>query len=319
MISSLELAKICGVSQGTVDRALHNRPGINPETRKRVLEAAEAQGYAPNPAARELMTGKSRLVGAIAPSFNSIFFMDIMDAMKGSLAEAGLRLLLTSAVGRDEFVEALEEFAARRMRGVVVVPPVDGMRLPEKVSRGMRIVTLLSPCATSDTTLFLAPDERQTGYGAVKALAAAGHRRILHLTYSRDAFAIRLRAEGYRTGVKKLCAEKPLVMRVLDAATLAETVTAKRITAVFCHNDWLAVRAIRALESEGMKVPRDVSVLGVDDSPTFKALWPGLSTMSYPRGDIAAKAAAWIATGAMPTAVPPCVFAPGSTITPPRG
>lgn len=69
MISSLQLAKLCGVSQGTVDRALHNRGRVSEQTRARILEAARAQGYVPNPAARELMTGRSTLVAAIAPSF----------------------------------------------------------------------------------------------------------------------------------------------------------------------------------------------------------------------------------------------------------
>jgi len=77
MISSLELAELCGVSQGTVDRALHGRGGIAESTRAKILEAARLHGYAPNPAARELMTGQSSVCGAVIPaglaSSSSIF------------------------------------------------------------------------------------------------------------------------------------------------------------------------------------------------------------------------------------------------------
>jgi DNA-binding LacI/PurR family transcriptional regulator len=89
MISSLELAKICGVSQGTVDRALHNRPGISAATKRRVLAAARQHGYQPNPVAGELLRGRSRVVGAIVPALGGLFFMDLMQAVNCALAAAG--------------------------------------------------------------------------------------------------------------------------------------------------------------------------------------------------------------------------------------
>ena len=69
---------------------------------------------------------------------------------------------------------------------------------------------------------------------------------------------------------------------------LAQVIARHGITAIFCHNDWLALSAIRCLARDGLKVPEDVSVLGVDNSPTFVSICPEISSMQYPCADIAA-------------------------------
>ena len=89
MISSLELAKLCKVSQGTVDRALHDRPGISIKTRDRILRIAAEHGYQANPVATEMMQGKSIIVGGLVPSLNSVFFMDLFQTISRKLDALG--------------------------------------------------------------------------------------------------------------------------------------------------------------------------------------------------------------------------------------
>lgn len=285
MISSLKLAKLCGVSQGTVDRALHGRPEIGAATRKRILEAAQKHGYRPNPQARELLSGKSKLVGGIVPAVNSIFFVDLFNEIKNELNRHGYRLFLTPVSDEAEFLQCLDEFAARRFAAVIAVPPRDRIAIPQPVTRATKIITLLSPCRGRGTH-FVCCDEEKTGRDGVDFLASLNHTRILHLTYSRRAHGIIARERGYvqRIGELKL---KPAVLVDPDAATLLKHVRQKRITAIFAHNDWLAVSAIRMLEANGIRVPSDVSVLGVDASPTFMALYPNLTTMAYPFEQVA--------------------------------
>ena len=76
------------------------------------------------------------------------------------------------------------------------------------------------------------------------------------------------------------------VLHGFDERHLLQNVREQGITAVFCHNDWLALRAIRCFASAGLRVPQDVSVLGVDDSPTFVALCPDITTLHYPAESI---------------------------------
>ncbi|MDD5678131.1 MAG: LacI family DNA-binding transcriptional regulator [Kiritimatiellae bacterium] len=280
MISSLQLARLCGVSQGTVDRALHTRPGINATTRKKILKMAERHGYKPHPAAQELLGGKRTLVGALAPAQGSIFFMDLMNAIRQVLIRSRFRFYLYPFSDEADFLEAMDDFAARRCAAMVTVPPREELKLTRRQTAYQPIITLLSPCRGAPTH-FVAPDETAAGRQAVEYLWHKGHRRILHLTYDRAATAIRDRAEGYCQAMRRQNAA-PAVRKVTDDQAIRSAICAYRPSAVFCHNDWLALKTIRALNQTGLRVPDDISVLGVDNSPTFAALCPDISTLQYP-------------------------------------
>lgn len=280
MISSLELARQSGVSQGTVDRALHNRPGVSPKTREKILRIAKLRGYRPNPAARELLTGQSLTVGAILPAVNNVFFMDLFNELGRALGKQGLRLQLNPVENRETFLDLLEDFAARRYRLAVVIPPEDNISISRAITAGIPLISLFSPCRGPGIH-FLSADEVQTGCDAVRYLHRRGHHRILHLSYTRRAYAIDARARGY----KKQCKELGLPAKVLvnvDEKSLPLALKQFRPTALFCHNDWLALRASVLLSEIGFRVPDDISILGVDNSPTLAALQPGLTTMAYP-------------------------------------
>ena len=280
MISSLELARLCGVSQGTVDRALHGRAGISLKTRDRIVDLAQQHGYLPNPAARELITGQSGTVGAIIPSVNNIFFMDLFAEIGRRLKERNLCLQLTPVESREDFLTALDGFAARRHRMALVIPPEEGITIPRSVSARMALVSLVGPCEGAGVH-FLAPDERETGRTAVRYLHGRGHRRILHLTYTRRSHAIEARADGYAEQARTL-GLSPQVLAGADRASLARAIEEGQPTALFCHNDWLALTTRLLLSEMGLRVPEDISVLGVDNSPTLGVINPSLTTLAYP-------------------------------------
>ena len=108
-----------------------------------------------------------------------------------------------------------------------------------------------------------------------------GHRRILHLPYVRQSYAIRARAEGYESRMRAL-GLAPRILAGVDRETLARVLEEERPTALFCHNDWLALTAMLLLSERGLRVPEDLSVLGVDNSPTLIAINPHLTTLAYP-------------------------------------
>ena len=191
--------------------------------------------------------------------------------------------------------------ASRRVRGIALVPPSDDYQVPQEASASCKVISLASPCAGA---LYIAPDELRTGYDAAQYLWSLGHRRIVHITYSRDTSAIRKRRQGYERFMEEQGAEHLTLVQADDEAILKLFKT-EIATALLCHNDWLALNCIRTLEKDGIKVPAQISVMGVDDSPTFTALFPGLTTMAYPYAAIA-KAAASIISGEQeePIAIP---------------
>lgn len=293
MISSLQLASLCGVSQGTVDRALHGRPGIAAATREKVLAAARQHGYVPNPAARELMTGQTHGCGVIIPANGGVFFMDLVEELRRALKRRGLSLLLALAADEAETLEALGDFAARRVRGVALVPPDDSFAVPKEIAASCRVASIVSPCA-GNTIQCAAPGEARTGYDGAAYLWKLGHRRIAYITSPRKARSIGERREGYLRFMREQGGE-PCVIESADPAAVLGCVKNYAPTAFFCLNDWLALTTLRALESGGIAVPGRISVLGVDNSPTFNALFEGMSTMSYPYAEVAEAAAAILA------------------------
>jgi LacI family transcriptional regulator/LacI family repressor for deo operon, udp, cdd, tsx, nupC, and nupG len=242
---------------------------------------AEQSGYRPNPAARELLTGQSGIVGAIVPMVKNVFFMDLFNDLAKRLRERKLRLQLAPVETKEEFLAVLDEFAARRLRMALVVPPEDGITVPRLVSACLPVVSMVSPCREGKGIHFLAPDEEALGRAAVGYLHRRGHRRILHLTYLRQSYAIKARAEGYEKQMREM-GLAPYTLAGVDRDSLARAMETHRPTALFCHNDWLALTVLLLLSELGLRVPEDVSVLGVDNSPTLVAINPRLTTLPYP-------------------------------------
>lgn len=279
MISSLKLAELCGVSQGTVDRALHGRKGISEKTREMILAKAAEHGYIPNPAAREIMTGKTRTVAALIPVLQSPFFMDMMAEIKNRLAADGLRLMISTVNDPEEMLELLQEFAARRYVGAIVIPPAENFQVPDQLA-GLKVISLITPSQGKNVTSII-PDEVKTGEVATKFLLDKGHKKIVHVRPFRASPAIRARQEGFEKQLQKKKL-KPIIETGTEAKKILSYVKDKGVTAFFCHNDWLALSVIRILESNGISVPGQVSVIGVDNSPTFTSLYPDITTVEYP-------------------------------------
>lgn len=286
MISSLELAKLCGVSQGTVDRALHDRPGISIKTRDRILRIALEHGYQANPVATEMMQGKSIIVGGLVPSLNSIFFMDLFQTISRKLDVLGLRLQVSSYDSPTTCLSILTDFAARKSAGVVLVPPMgENWTIPTPILSSMPVISLLhSPEISGLHTVH--PDEVCTGEDATQGLIKRGHRNILLLDYDNQTPANIQRRAGYEAAISKR-GLTPFSLHKSQMHRLIDTVKKHQITAIFCHNDWLALETIRQLNAAGLRVPEDVSVLGVDDSPTFTSICDEVTSMHYPAEDIA--------------------------------
>ncbi len=280
MISSLELARICDVSQGTVDRALHNRSGISAVTREKILKAAQEYGYRPHPGAMEILGKTSNTIGCVIPSINNIFFMDMLNTIRTGICALDKRFVITPVGNSAEMLDVLQDFSARRCSAVLIIPPEDNIPIPPDITRNTVVISLLSPCS-GENTHFLSPDEETAGRDAAAYLISKGHRRILHLTYSRNAYAIKARDCGYARAMKNHNLN-PVTLIEKEVTCLPDLIQRQKATAIFCHNDWLALTAIRILTEAGLHVPKDVSVLGVDNSPTFTSLYPDITTLEYP-------------------------------------
>jgi LacI family transcriptional regulator len=206
---------------------------------------------------------------------------------------SGYRFVITQVADAAEFMEMLQEFASLRARMVLVVPPAPEITIPSSIVRSVEIVSLVNPCNGRGVRNVI-PDEIETGRIGTRYLLDRGHRRIVHLMPHRQSPAIVHRARGYTLTMREHHLRSAIV-RDWTPAGLCQQIDRLQATAVFCHNDWLALSAMRCLNQAGLRVPQDMSVLGVDDSPTFTSLCSDITTLHYPAESIAAAIAGLLA------------------------
>jgi DNA-binding LacI/PurR family transcriptional regulator len=284
-----DVARAAGVSRALVSLVVRGRPNVSDAARGRVLAAAAELGYRPNALARNLARRRTRTVGVLLNELHNPFYAEIMDGIDEVAARLGYDVLIGTAGRRPRGEEAsVEAFLQHRADGLVLVGP----RLPARTIDGAAalaptvVVARAVRSARVDTVV---NDEREGALLAVRHLAELGHERIAHVDGGRGANAS-ARRRGYEAAMRKLgLGDRIRVVRgdYTDAAGVA---AAERLlgdgelpTAVFTANDLVAVGLRDRLEDAGVHVPRDLSLVGYDNTFLAALHHVGLTTVNQPR------------------------------------
>jgi LacI family transcriptional regulator len=324
MASQTEIARLAGVSQSVVSRVLNGRAaqfGIAADTAARVATLAARLGYRPDPAARMLLGGASKLVGVVVRSFDDPFLAVILQELNRRSLASGHTLLVVGLEG-DDAHRAEEVRLVQRYRpdALIVVGSTDfGGWPPDLFPTGQPLVQIGLP----------SPDPRVVSCGLDEVAAAAALAHHLHARGHRrfalvgDACAAsHARARLLRAALRDLPGPVVLAADFLsphaeaDAGAhgatflLDETTVGPRPTAVLATGDLIALGILRTLRERGIHVPDTMVVAGYDDLPVAAWVSPALTTLRQPVRELAAAAMA-IATGEAP-ATP--VLVPGELI-----
>jgi DNA-binding LacI/PurR family transcriptional regulator len=284
-----DVARAAGVSTATVSRALRGLPSVSADTQSAVRRAAADLGYVVSRSASSLATGRTLTVGVVTPHVGKWFFATLIDAVERELRGVGYDALL---VGIGDPVG--EPFRAESLRGrvdgiVVLTAPLTGQELD-----GVRRLTvpIVFVGASVAGTMSVRIDDVAVGRTATEHLLSLGHRRIAHiggdpeqpLNFSAPAD----RRAGWLSALREAGIEPPpsyfapsdfTAARGYDAArTLLEL--DERPTAVFAGSDEAAFGLMRAAREAGIRIPEDLSVVGVDDHDLSEAV--GLTTIAQP-------------------------------------
>ena len=280
-----DVARVARVSHQTVSRVLNGHPSVRERTRLRVRSAIEALGYRPDPVARELVTGRSRLIGVVAQNVTLSGPVSVLAAFERAAAEAGFAVTehRVNAVDRDSVAGALRRHAERRVAGIVVIAPTDPVHdAVETLSPGVPLVMVDGDPERS--TPVAAVDQVAGAAAATRHLLDAGHRTVWHVSGPPDWSDSAARIRGWRSELEGRGLEVPPVVPADWSAASgyrAGQVLAKRseVTAVFAANDHQALGILRAMSEHGRRVPHDVSVVGFDDVPEAAYFTPPLTTV----------------------------------------
>ncbi|GAA1667346.1 LacI family DNA-binding transcriptional regulator [Fodinicola feengrottensis] len=280
-----DVAEHLGVSQATVSRALNGKPGISDATRAAVLTALDVLGYE-RPA--KLRGETARLVGVVLPDMQNPIYASFAEAVAGALAKRGITAVLcprtVDGVNEADFVELLIE---QQVSGVLFASGLYQYATASKghyaLLRARSLPTVLINAAVPgfDVPSVCTDEEHAVGQ-AYSHLTHLGHRRIGAVLGPREHMPSARKLAAYRAlgGSPELVAHAGFTIEEGHSGALP--LIAAGATGVICGNDVLAMGAVRAARKLGREVPREVSVVGFDDSGLMAYTDPPLTTVRQP-------------------------------------
>ncbi|WP_425824988.1 LacI family DNA-binding transcriptional regulator [Streptomyces fractus] len=300
-----DVAALAGVSASTVSSVVRARSTVREQTRQRVQQAIDQLGYEPNLVARNLRSGRSRVLGLALPSVTVPYFRDFVDSVLRVARRHGLSVLITQTHGDPRRERDIcEDPYLRHVDGILLVTVALG-------EEDARTLTATKPLVMA-TAAFTAghvdsfdTDSFEAARAAVAHLVAGGRRRIAALAPG-EAFPAESddRYRGYMAALRD--AGLPVTRRRVvstDKVTFAAGVSAARTLlerapetdALFALGDALALGALRGLHDIGRRVPEDIAVVGFGNVVQAAYSTPTLSTIDPGREELAERAVSLLA------------------------
>lgn len=283
-----DVAGMAGVTVGTASKALNGRGSLRPETRQRVLEAAERLGFSPNPLAQGLLAGRSWTVGLITTDSIGRFSIPVLLGAEDALGPEQMSVLLCDSRG-DAIREAhyLRTLMARRIDGIIVTGRRTDPRPPLPGAPNVPTVYALGP-SSDPADMSVVPDEYGGARLAVRHLLESGRRRIAHVTGPAHHAAAAGRAKGAiaelteaRQGLATGRVHYGEWTEAWGRRAAANVLRIEpEVDGFFCGNDQIARGVADALRESGIQVPQQVAVVGYDNWEVIaEACRPPLTTV----------------------------------------
>jgi len=295
-----DIARALGVSKMTVSRAINNHPEISPETRARILDAAQRMNYRPNQFARALTTNRSYLLGVIVPDLMHSYFAEICRGVEAIAKPLGYQNLICStdedAANEESEVEAL----LPRTDGLILASSasLEETKFYKRLTRERAKIVLIDRQLEGIKCPSVTTDDVKVGSLATEHLLSLGHRRVGHLKGT-VASTGALRFAGYKNALAKhhLAFDANLVREC--GFTEADGYRAMKEwirngdlpSAIFAANDPAAIGAMNAIAEAGLKIPEDIAIVGGGNIHYGDMLRVPLTTVAWSTAEMGQAAA----------------------------
>lgn len=290
-VTLADVAKAAGLSASTVSRALSNPDKVNAGTRVRVRKVAQTMGYVPNRVVRPRKALRSDLIGLIVPDIADPVFPPIIKAVQARATNKGKTLLIADVdeYGSDEIQRA--KVMHPRVAGLIVASPrTRDERLAELAA--LQPIVFINREVPGAAGVLIENSEGMRE--AVEHFTALGHRRVGYLGGPRRSWSNLQRQHAVRQacigqGVE-LVEFGPFEPQIQAGVRAADLVHAARITAVIAYDEMIALGLMTRLNERGVRAGRDISVIGIDDSPMSGMAYPTLTSIHVPGAEAGAAA-----------------------------
>ncbi|MBD1379465.1 LacI family DNA-binding transcriptional regulator [Metabacillus arenae] len=294
-----DIANICGVSLGTVDRALNNRNGISEKTRKKVLQVAEELNYKPDYMARSLVMGKTMTIGVVLFDLYNRSFAQLLNAIELKARKLGYFVYITLTDKNPENeLQCIEYLVNRKVDGIILFSVNQGNEFDEYLRKlQIPIITIFN--YISNEWEYVGIQEREAMKEATKFIASRDYKHYVYicppLAYSgkSNIYTQEERVNGFLEGLSESNIDsKPQIIKNREYIQALEKMTfnEKERTAVICSCDLYALEVLNFFKSKGYEIPEKVGIMGFDDIDMLKYVTPRLTTVKYPIVEIGIKA-----------------------------
>ncbi|NLI91943.1 MAG: LacI family transcriptional regulator [Peptococcaceae bacterium] len=296
MVTIKDVAKYANVSIATVSRALNKDDNkVKPETREKVLHAVKELGFYPNAIARSLHHKKTKMIGLIIQDISNPYYPRIVRGVEDAAQKHGYTVVLANVYrSRQRTQNYLKIFREKRLDGVIICgggivknAEQDNFFKENIMSTVVIGKPLVDDLHSVQVNNFLAAKD------ACEYLINCGHKKIVTITGPKESTTANDRLEGYKAALMKYGIE-PKEEWIIQGDFQYESgynaidyfpgIGKDKITAVFSQNDVMAIGVIKALRERGFEIPKDISVIGFDD--TLFTASHGLSSVAVPVYDL---------------------------------
>jgi len=290
-VSIKDIARMLNISIATVSRALHDRYGVNPETKRKVLELAEKLNYRPSSHAIGLLTKRTHTIGLVVPEIDNQFFSEIINGLESVAYQQGYNVMIFQSQNiYEREVKIIDQLIGARVDGVAI-----SIGSTTQDFRHLNMLKELDiPLAMFDRvhdSVFghkIINDNFDGGYKAGEFLIKSGHQRLAHIAGPDTLKLSRLRLQGFKAALRDAQVElrpeylvyttfrlEDSYQTALDLLRLPEPPDA-----IFAVSDYEALGVLKAARELNLQIPRDLALIGFSNLSVGPLLEPPLTTIS---------------------------------------
>jgi LacI family transcriptional regulator len=294
-----DIAQAVGCSISTVSRVINDRDGVDPETRKRVLEAIERLEYVPNLTAQGLRANRGQLIGVAIPNSTVGAFSVVVQFALEAAYSQGFNVVLVNSHDDPDLEETLiKSLLSREINGVMLTRVSDESKIVTKIVKRNIPIVVIDRAFEHENVSNVVLNNHRAGCMAAEHLLALGHRQVACITGPMKISLSRERLKGFQGTLADSGVSLP-PSHLYEGDFLYQSgiqgVRALRdrgatYTALWTMNDLTGFGAMRALHERGVKVPTEISVLGMDDLEIAEMVSPPLTTIHYPIKELVERA-----------------------------
>ncbi len=294
-----DVAKMAGVSISTVSRVINDSKPVSPDARRRVLHAVEVLQYEPNEIARSLVTRKSNIIGVIVDDIGLSYVSEVLRGIEEVSRMYKYDILVSSSYGNPNTqMRYIRLLLQKQVEGIIIVSESYNKDLRSILDTMKVPVSYLNRYFRNDEIATVTINNRLETSKMIKFLLDKGHENIIYLGIEKsfENTVEKFKRAGYEDAMEEAGKTINIVKLIDDSAEafmdvasqIKEKIAKEKVTAIVAYSDEAAINVINILLDRGIKVPDDVSVVGMGDIKMASLYRPRLTTIKEPLYDYGA-------------------------------